>query len=162
MNAEEMVRTYSDMVYGVAMRYVRNKADADDVYSDVFYRYFNKERTFESEEHRKYWLLRVTVNCSKNVLAGRRYDEELSDDMFGDVSLSGTEAAQEELMDLRKALKNLREDYREVIELYYLNGFNTREIAGMLQRSENTVKSHLLRGRQKLKELLIESGVSQE
>ena len=53
MNDEEIVRKYSDMIFGVAMRYVRNRTDADDVYSDVFYRYFRRKRTFDSEEHRK-------------------------------------------------------------------------------------------------------------
>ena len=142
------------MVYGVAMRYVRNRTDADDVYSEVFYRYFRRERTFESEDHRKNWLLRVTVNCSKDLLTGRRYDDEIDDDMFGDEEFSGSEASREEIMDVRDALKKLKDTYREVIELYYINGFNTREIAFMLQRSENTVKSQLLRGREELKKLL--------
>ena len=154
MNGEQVVRTYSDMVYAVAMRYVRNKADADDVYADTFYRYFRRERTFESEEHRRNWLLRVTVNSAKEFLMNRHYDEELDDDMFGSEPLSGKDISQEDVMDVRDALKKLPRDYREVIELYYINGFNTREIAYMLQRSENTVKSQLLRGRDELKKIL--------
>ncbi len=154
MNGTEVVRAYSDMVYGVAMRYVRNRTDADDVYSEVFYRYFRRERIFESEDHRKNWLLRVTVNCSKDLLMGKRYDEEIDDDMFGSDEFSGSDVSREEIMDVRDALKKLKDTYREVIELYYINGFNTREIAFMLQRSENTVKSQLLRGREELKRLL--------
>ena len=154
MTAEEIVRTYSDMIYGVAMRYVRNEADADDVFNDVFYRYFRRERSFQSEDHRKYWLLRVTVNSAKEFLINKKYEDEINDDMFGDVTLSGSGVSVEELMDLRAALTKLREEYREVIELYYLNGFNTREIAMMLQKPENTVKSHLSRARGELKELL--------
>ncbi len=155
MNGEEIVQKYSDTVYGIAMRYVKNQTDADDVYNDVFYRYFRRERTFDSEEHRKYWLIRVTVNSAKEFLLNRKPDVGLEEeDMFGKVSITGSDVSVEELMDLRKALKQLKEEYREVIELYYLNGFNTREIAHMLQKSENTVKSHLLRGRQSLKELL--------
>ena len=159
MNGEELVRKYSDMVYGIAMRYVRNQTDADDVYNDVFYRYFRRERTFDGEEHRKYWLIRVTVNSAKEFLLNKTHDVGIEeDDMFGEVSITGSDVSLEEIMDLRKALKQLREDYREVIELYYLNGFNTREIAQMLQKSENTVKSNLLRGRQNLKELLSKKG----
>ena len=74
MNAEQIVATYSDMVYGVAMRYVRNRVDADDVYNDVFYRYFRRERSFDSEEHRKFWLLRVTVNAAKDFLKNKNSD----------------------------------------------------------------------------------------
>ena len=90
MSDEEVVRTYSDMIYGVAMRYVRDRNAAEEVYSDVFYRYFRRVRTFDSEEHRKAWFLRVTINCSKDHLMGRRYDEEIQDDMFASVSISGT------------------------------------------------------------------------
>ena len=155
MNGEQVVRTYSDMVYGIAIRYVRNRTDADDVYNEVFYRYFRRERTFNSEEHRKSWLIRVAVNAAKDFLIKRRPDVELKEDMFEGTTLTGTSVTLEEMMDLRNALNKLHEDYREIIELYYINGFNTKEIATMLQKPENTVKSQLLRGRQKLRELLM-------
>ncbi|MBR2304890.1 MAG: sigma-70 family RNA polymerase sigma factor [Ruminococcus sp.] len=155
MKADEVVKTYSDMIYGVAMRYVRNRADADDVYSDVFYRYFRRERTFDSEEHRKAWLLRVTVNCSKDFLMKRGYGEELNDDMFGSEDMSGASGVSvEEIMDVRNAIRKLSDDYREIIELYYFNELTVSEIAQMLQRPVNTVKSQLMRGRNELKKLL--------
>ncbi|SDW35556.1 RNA polymerase sigma-70 factor, ECF subfamily [Lachnospiraceae bacterium KHCPX20] len=154
MNAEQIVRKYSDMVYGIAIRYVRNRIDADDVYNDVFYRYFRRERTFASEEHCKNWLIRVSVNAAKDFLIKKRSDVELRDDMFEDVRSDSSNVSREELMDLRDGLKKLKEEYREIIELYYINGFNTKEISVMLQKSENTVKSQLLRGRQKLRELI--------
>lgn len=155
MSDEEVVRTYSDMIYGVAMRYVRDRNAAEEVYSDVFYRYFRRVRTFDSEEHRKAWLLRVTMNCAKDHLMGRRYDEEIQDDMFASVSISGTEEASlEEIMDVRDALKKLDDEHREVVELYYFNQLSVTEIASMLQRSVNTVKSQLRRGREKLRTML--------
>jgi RNA polymerase sigma-70 factor (ECF subfamily) len=146
------------MVYGVAMRYVKNPSDADDVYADVFYRYFRRERTFESEEHRKAWLLRVTINSAKDFLIKRKFEISKDDDLFDEslmsVTFSGTDVSQEEIMDVRNALKNIKEERREVIELYYFNGLNTKQIAEMLQRPENTIKSELLRGRKELKEYL--------
>jgi len=156
MNDEEMVKTYSDMIYGVAMRYVRNRTDADDVYSDVFYRYFRRQRSFDSEEHRKAWLLRVTVNSSKEFLMKRKYTEEINDDMFGDEPLSASwDTSVEDMIAVRGALKKLDSEYREIIELYYFNELSTAEIAQMLQKPVNTVKSQLLRGREKLKVLLV-------
>ncbi|MCR5815871.1 MAG: sigma-70 family RNA polymerase sigma factor [Ruminococcus sp.] len=156
MNDEEIVRKYSDMIYGVAMRYVRNRTDADDVYSDVFYRYFRRQRTFDSEEHRKAWLLRVTVNCSKDFVMNRGYSEEIQEDMFGSETLYGTtEASAEDILAVREAIKKLDDEHREIIELYYFSGLSVSEIGQMLQKSVNTVKSQLLRGRNKLKELLV-------
>ncbi len=159
MSGEEIVRTYSDMIYGVAMRYVRDRYSADEVYSDVFYKYFLRERNFENEEHRKAWLLRVTINCCKDYLGKQTYHEELQDDMFASVQLSGTsEASLEEILDVRNALKRLREDYREVIELFYFDQLTVTEISRMLQMPVGTVKSHLLRGRNELKSMLTSEG----
>lgn len=61
INGEEIVRRYSDMVYKIAMRYTRNQYDAEDVLSDTFLTYFKKERVFDSEEHRKARLIKVTI-----------------------------------------------------------------------------------------------------
>ena len=155
MSGEEIVKKYSDMIYGVAMRYVRNRTDAEDVYSDVFYRYFRRERTFDHEEHRKAWLLRVTINCSKEFLANRKYGEEYDDDIFGDETFVDVAADRlNDILAVREALVKLREEYREVIELHYFNGLKVEEIAQMLQRNVNTVKSQLKRARDELRELL--------
>ncbi len=155
MSDEEIVRTYSDMIFGVAMRYVRNTTDAEDVWSEVFFRYYRRVREFQSEEHRKAWLLRVTINCAKEFLMGRQFHEELNEDMFGSVTLTGTsEAPLEDIMAVREALKKLSEDHREVIELFYFSQLSIPEIAQMLQRPVGTVKSQLSRAREKLKELL--------
>ena len=71
------------------------------------------------------------------------------------MTLTGTsEASIEDILSVREALKKLREDYREVIELYYFSDLTVSEIAQMLQKPVNTVKSHLRRGREELKELL--------
>lgn len=150
-----MVKAYSDMIFGVAMRYVRNRTDADDVYSDVFYRYFRRERSFDSEEHRKAWLLRVTINASKEFLMKRQYHEELNDDMFSDEDIfAPASTSMDDIIAVRAALRELDETHREIIELYYLNGLSVPEIAQMLQKSVNTVKSQLMRGRKKLKAIL--------
>jgi RNA polymerase sigma-70 factor (ECF subfamily) len=155
MNDEMIVRTYSDMIYGIAMRYVRNRNEAEEVYSDVFYRYFRRVRTFQCEEHRKAWLLRVTINCSKDHLSNRQYNMDIDDDMFESVSFSDVPHNElEDILDVRAALKKLSEDYREVIELHYFSGLKICDIAQMLQRKEGTVKVQLMRARERLKELL--------
>ena len=85
----------------------------------------------------------------------RQYHEEMNDDMFGSVTLTGTsEASLEDIMAVREALTKLSEDYREVIELFYFNQLTIPEIAQMLQRPAGTVKSQLSRARDRLKELL--------
>lgn len=152
MNGEEVVRTYSDMVYKIASRYVRNPADAEDVYSETFLTYFKKERSFESEEHRKAWLIRVTINCAKDLLAGRSYDVELDEGLTGDAE--AVETDRDEILDLRAAIKKLPEAQREVITLFYLQDLKIKDIAVILDKPENTVKVTLMRARDALKNLL--------
>ena len=151
MNEEAIVRTYADMVYKIAYRYVANPTDADDVFSETFLTYFKKERSFQDEEHRKAWLIRVTINCAKDLLKGRPSWEELNETIAGE---EAPDLCSEEQLDLHTAIQQLRLEYREAICLHYLEGLSIQDIAAVLGRNENTVKTHLARGREKLRKFL--------
>lgn len=142
--------TYSDMIYGIAFRYMGNREDAEDVYSETFLTYFKKEREFVSEEHRKAWLIRVTINNAKTMLMGREYPEELDENLMGD----DDPYHREDVIDLRDAIEKLKPEYREAIKLFYLNDMSVKSIAAILNTTENVVKLRLSRARKKLKELL--------
>ena len=147
MDGESIVRTYADMIYKIAYRYMRSAADAEDVFSEVWLIYFRKERTFETEEHRKAWLIRVTINTAKSFLAKATYTEELTDR----IEVQESSCTPEERMDLKAAIDRLRPEYREVICLYYLQGLSVKVIGEILDRNENTVKVHLMRAREELR-----------
>lgn len=144
------MRTYADMVYRIAFRYTKNAADADDVFSETFLSYFKKERTFDSEEHRKAWLIRVTINCAKDFLAERSRWLQLDEMPMADPRASVNETN----TDLHDAIERLRPEYREVIKLHYLEELSVKEIAHILGKNENTVKTHLLRAREQLRTYL--------
>ena len=147
---EQIVRTYADMVYRIAYRYVKNPTDTDDVFSEVFLTYFKKERSFESEEHRKAWLIRVTINCAKDFLKERSQMMQLYEEAVSDRNEVGADA----YIDLYAAIEQLRPEYREVIKLHYLDDLPVKQIAQILDRNENTVKTQLSRAREALKALL--------
>jgi RNA polymerase sigma-70 factor (ECF subfamily) len=147
---EQIVRTYADMVYRIAYRYVKNSIDADDVFSEVFLAYFKKERAFESEEHRKAWLIRVTINCAKDLLEQRSQLQQLHEEALSDQTAPDADT----YIDLREAVEQLRPAYREVIKLYYLDELSVREIAQILNKNENTVKTQLFRARDALRVIL--------
>lgn len=63
---EKVIKQYSDMVYRLAFARTGTKHDADDVFQEVFFRYVKKRPVFRDEEHRKAWLIRVTINCSNS------------------------------------------------------------------------------------------------
>ncbi|MDR3277454.1 MAG: sigma-70 family RNA polymerase sigma factor, partial [Oscillospiraceae bacterium] len=67
--AEEIVDKYADMVFRIAFSQTKNRADADDVFQDVFLKLFRSEAVFDSEEHIKAWLIRVAVNTSRKLFA---------------------------------------------------------------------------------------------
>ena len=147
MNEEEIVRTYADIVYKIAYRYTANTADAEDVFSETFLAYFKRERSFESEEHRKAWLIRVTINCAKDLLAERHNDEELNEELVGGEG----HASQEDILTLRQAIDALPPQQKEILTLYYLNDVPIKTIAEILNKNENTVKVTLSRARDNLR-----------
>lgn len=144
---EQIVRTYADMVYRIAYRYVKNPIDTDDVFSEVFLAYFKKERTFESEEHRKAWLIRVTINCAKDLLGQRAQLQQLHEETLSDATTPDVDT----YLDLHEAIERLRPEYREVIKLYYLDDLSVKQIAQILNKNENTIKTQLSRARDALR-----------
>ena len=154
MDAESLVRTYADMIYKIAYRYTRQESDAEDVFSEVWLSYFKKDRTFESEEHRKAWLIRVTINTAKDLLSKRTYHEEIDERM---AEQAAPEKDREAILDLREALARMKPAYKEAICLYYLQELPIKTIAEILGQNENTVKTHLMRGREELRGLMGET-----
>ena len=147
MDEEQIVRTYADMIYKIAYRYTSNPADAEDVFSETFLAYFKRERSFESEEHRKAWLIRVTINCAKDLLAERHYDEELNEELVCEPG----HTSQEDILTLREAINALPPGQKEILTLYYLNDVPIKTIAKILEKSESTVKVTLFRARENLR-----------
>lgn len=67
--AEQVIGRYMDMVYRLAFARMGSRSDVDDICQEVFLLYLQTDKKFESEEHRKAWLIRVTVNCAKKIQA---------------------------------------------------------------------------------------------
>lgn len=147
----QVVETYGNMVYRLALAQTHSGHDADDVFQEVFLRYLRSAPDFREEEHRKAWLLRVAVNCANRFHASpwRRRTEPLSEAL----SVPAPEGE-----DLWEELRRLPEKDRTVLHLYYYEDMTTEEIAQMLDRNPATVRSQLLRARAKLKKLLVEEG----
>lgn len=145
--AESVVRKYADMVYRIAVAQVRLRSDADDIFQEVFLRYVRNTPVFESEEHRKAWLIRVTINCSKKhwSSAWQRHTVPLDD--------SFTFSLPEE-NGLDESLRKLKPKYRSVIHLFYYEGYSVCEISKILDLRESTVRTQLTRARAQLSELL--------
>jgi len=141
---EKMIDKYSDMVYRLAMTRTGKKENSEDVFQEVFLRLSRKMPEFKSEEHEKAWIIRVTINCSKNLLnsAFFRHKSEMTEELSFQT---------EERHDVYYAVLELPLKYRTIIYLYYYEGYKINEISKVLKIKENTVKSQLARAREKLK-----------
>ena len=146
-NDIEFVEKYSDLVYRLAISRTRDLSTANDVFQDVFYRYFKKRPSFSSIEHEKAWIIRVTINCSKSTL-GSFWNKRV---VPLDESLT---VEQPEIQEVYESVMQLPLKYRTVIFLHYYEGYSVSDIAKATKTKENTVKSQLFRARTLLKERL--------
>lgn len=148
--ARQLLSVYGNHVLRLAYSYLHNMSDAEDVLQDTFIQYMKTEPYFETSEHEKAWFLRVAMNLSKNKIKYNKIRK--TDDLHEE--LAGGE--NEDLAYVWDAVKQLPTKYREVVHLYYHEGYATAQIASLLSIKEATVRSLLLRARAKLKVVLQE------
>lgn len=149
--AVRIIDTYGNNILQLAYSYLHNMSDAEEILQDTLIKYLEKTPQFENSTHEKAWLLKVASNLSKNRLDYNsiRNTDELNDNLIAE--------NKEDLSFIWEAVKILPSMYREVIHLYYQEGYSTLEIAKILNRKESSVRSDLHRGRKKLKEILKEA-----
>jgi RNA polymerase sigma factor (sigma-70 family) len=139
-----VLNKYSKALIRLAFTYSKNLADAEDIVQDVFVSLIKRGSGFDNEEHEKAWLIRVTINKSKNVLKStwNRTKAPLEEDI--------SYLPQEE-SEILTVVLNLPAKYRTVIHLFYYENYAMNEIAGMLGKKPATIGTWLSRGRKLLK-----------
>lgn len=150
-SVEEVFQEYGNMLYRIAFVMMKNAFDAEDVVQDTLIKYMEhmkNGKSFESEEHRKAWLIRVDINFCKNRLRFYKNHPKIG---MEELSRYYEEKEDTRLMD---SLLLLPTKYREILLLHYVEGYQGREIAGMLKLSESAVRKRLERGRGKLRDIL--------
>ncbi|WP_310605050.1 sigma-70 family RNA polymerase sigma factor [Anaerosporobacter sp.] len=148
---EEVLYLYSNMVYKIALTYTKNIQLAEDVFQTTFLKYMESEKELDTEEHRKAWLIKVTLNECKRIYRSAYFKRT--------VPLEDIYMAQEEETDqIFNEVMKLPLKYRKVIHLFYYEELSIKQISSLLEMKESTVTSQLTRARQKLKKVLIEGG----
>ena len=151
---DEVIRYYSPMIYRIALTKTQSSHDADDIFQDVFLKLVMNEKPFDSEEHRKAWLIRVTINCCNShfTMPWRKNVDSLDDAILSQIPAENhNENCLWEGPDVYAEVLKLPQNMREVILLYYYEEMSIREIALALQTTEVNIKKRLSRARQKLK-----------
>lgn len=147
-----MIEKYADTVYRIALTRTNNKSDSEDIFQEVFLRITKKMPTFESTEHEKAWVIRVTLNCSNSLLTSswRNKTQELEENIQFETK---------QRHDIYYEVAKLPSKYRTVIYLFYYEGYKINEISKILNTNESTVKTRLARAREKLKDNMSEGDV---
>lgn len=141
------IEQYADMVFRLCMVNLKNRADAEDVFQTVFLKYTLHSKPFDSPDHEKAWLIRVTVNACKDLL--KNFFRKNTVTLEEAASVTSPEHAA-----VLEAVWSLPKDYRDVVYLHYYEGYTAPEIANILKKNPNTIYTHLTRARNMLKEIL--------
>lgn len=151
---DEIVRRHADTVWRLALSRTRKEEAAEEVFQEVFMRLFEKERSFEGEEHRKAWLIRTTLVCCKRYFAATFKNTALTLEEVGELA-----SIPEEEHGLFAALLKMPAKYRIPIQLYYIEQIPAETCAEILSLRPGSFRSRLSRGKVMLKELLKGDGI---
>lgn len=150
-NAAHLLDAHGDSILRLAYSYLHNMQDAEDILQETLIRYMKAEPEFANDSHARSWLLKVAANLSKNRIVYNRYrmTDELNEELIA--------KEEKDLSFVWEAVRSLPAPYRETIHLFYQEGYQTAQIAEILGEKESTVRSRLMRGRKKLREILKEA-----
>ena len=132
---DRLIDKYKSTVYGIAIARLGSKADADDVFQEVFLAAYRKGITVKDNDEEKFWLIRTTLNQCKKITLSSFFRSREENDVFC-------------------AVTELPEKYRMVVYLYYFEEVSTDEIAKIMKVRSGTVRMQLTRAREMLKEKL--------
>lgn len=147
-SVEAVVKTYSRTIYRVALHYLKNQADAEDIVHDVFMKWLEKAPVFTDDTHEKAWFIRVTVNACKDLYKSAWRSRTVGLDDCQELSFAQPPTS---LLDDVTALPPL---HSTVIYLHYYEGYSMQEIAAILHKTSRSVESLLYRARLELKQRL--------
>ena len=144
---EDLVAQYENPLFRAALAILGDVPEAEDAVQDAFVRYLERRPVFRDEDHRRAWLLKVLANGCKSRLRSRK--------RRGTVELLDVYPAPDEgSRTVLEAVMALPPKERAAVHLFYYEGYSTDEIAEILGQRPGTVRSHLSRARQNLRERL--------
>ena len=144
---EEKYYKYKDLLFRIIFTYVKNPNDAEDILQEVFTKLYCSNKAFETDEHEKRWLIRISINLSKNHL---KLFWNKKRDIFNHEDLPG-ESFSSEYNDLLQMVLNLPDKCKVPMYLHYYEGYSCKQIGEILGCKESAIKMRLKRGRELLK-----------
>lgn len=156
----QLYKLYCDAMISIAYRYVNDRFVAEDVIQEAFIKAFKNIRNYKNEVPFVAWLKRIVINHSIDYLKKRKLElVAINEEVTTIQDDEGWEIhARVDVNEIVTRIQCLKEKYRLVLSLYLLEGYDHSEIASILKITENTSRTHLLRGKKLLKEQLKDIG----
>lgn len=142
----ELMERNSLAMYKVARGILSNDEDVADAIQDTILVCFEKMHTLKKPEYFKTWMIRILINECNGIL--RHYRSLNLQEDFADAGRADTSLAE---FEFKEMLNRVEKKYREVLILYYVEGFKIPQIAKILDMKENTVKTRLVRAREQIR-----------
>ena len=154
----KLYKQYSQGMFCVAMRFLKNEDDAEDVLQEAFIKAFQKLDQYRGEVTFGAWLKRIVINkCLDFIKSSKINYTELKENNMHIVEDEDWSVEQHISIDeVKMAMEQLPDKYRYVVQLFLVEGYDHQEIAEILDLREATCRTRLLRGKGFLKELLKE------
>ena len=153
---EIIYNKYYSMLLNIANKYVRNYPDSEDIVQEVFIKFYKNNKTFEEDEMIKYYLIRLTINYSLNVIKHEK--KQLIDNEYINnlPDTSNSEERNENKEEIYNCICLLKDNYKTIIILYYYEKYSLKQISNILKISESNASTRLNRAREKLKKIIEE------
>ena len=147
----ELVLESEKTLYRISMSMLKNEADCEDAVQTAILTAFEKLSSLKKEEYFRTWLVRILINVCNKQLGRRGKIINLDDNEY---TAEPSVPSHDKNVELKIALENLPQKFRQVIVLFYIEGFSVTNIKNILGIPEGTVKSRLSKGRSLLKSIL--------
>jgi RNA polymerase sigma-70 factor (ECF subfamily) len=157
---EELYRKYSGVLFGMCLKYSRNKTEAEDNLHDSFMTIYNKIGQFTNKGSFEGWMKRITVNTVLQKFRKEQYLNVVSENMGEEVDIESDYTEDIKLSTLLGYIQELPNKYRLTFNLYVLDGYTHKEISELLGTSAGTSKSNLARAKMILKEKIEKENIN--
>lgn len=148
----EVFRRYSGKMLSVCLRYSRHHMEAEDILQDAFIKVFDNIDKFQHKGSFEGWIRRIVVNTAlKNYQKSSYKKERIGLETYEDQPLAPEALSTLSEQELLKLISKLPDGYRQVFNLYVIEGYSHKEIAEMLSIGESTSRSQLVKARNILK-----------
>src|ERR1700748_2550809 len=157
----ELYNRYSPKMLAVCYRFAHNREDAEDMLQESFIKVFSQIHTFQNKGAFEGWIQRIIVHtCINHLKKNKKFNESV--DIIHATSIQVREESVPSIVQAKQVVECIRLlpiGYRTVLNLYAIEGYSHKEIAGMLDIEESTSRSQYTRAKQMLKEILVKKNI---